>query len=108
MDYTSGPYTVTIPAGMTSTTFDVPINDDDIWEDSENLMLTIDPSSLPTGITRGDPGSATVTIVDDDRKEINSYCSSNCSISIKMFLSNMSSTSVVVLILAQEYTMYQC
>ena len=68
MDYTSGPYTVTFPAGQTTATFDVPINDDDILEGNENFILTIDQTSLPSNVTRGDPGEATVTIVDDDRK----------------------------------------
>ena len=31
-------------------------------------MLTINPSLLPTGVSVGDPGQATVTIVDDDGK----------------------------------------
>ena len=66
MDYTSGPYTVTIPAGQTTATFDVPINNDDILEGNENFTLTINEPSLPTGVTRGDPGQATVTIVDED------------------------------------------
>ena len=68
MDYTSGPYTVTFLAGETTATFNVPINDGNIYEGNENFMLTIDETSLPTGVTRGDPGEATVTIVDDDRK----------------------------------------
>ena len=68
MDYGSGPYTVTFPAGETSASFDIPINDDGIYEGNEDFMLTIDPSSLPTGGTVGNPGQATVTIVDDDRK----------------------------------------
>ena len=68
MDYTSGPYTVTIPAGDTTATFNVPVNDDMIREGNENFMLTIDDTSLPTGVTRGNPGEATVTIVDDDGK----------------------------------------
>ena len=68
MDYGSGPYTVTFPAGMTSVPFDIPINDDGILEDDENFMITIDPNSLPTGVTRGDPDQATVTIVNDDSK----------------------------------------
>ena len=68
MDYTSGPYTVTIPAGQTTATFNVPITDDMILEGDEDFMLTIDSSSLPNGVTRGDPGEATVTIEDDDRK----------------------------------------
>ena len=68
MDYDSGPYTVTFPAGQTTSSFSVPINDDDILEGNENFMLTIDETLLPTGVTRGNPGEATVTIVDDDGK----------------------------------------
>ena len=68
MDYTSGPYTVTFPAAQTTATFDVAINDDNILEGNENFILNIDGTSLPTGVTRGNPGEATVTIVDDDRK----------------------------------------
>ena len=68
MDYTSGPYSVTIPAGQTTATFDVPINDDDVLEGNENFMLTINETALSPDVTRGNPGEATVTIVDDDRK----------------------------------------
>ena len=68
MDYTSGPYTVTFPAGQTTATFDVPINDDNIYEINEDFILTIDETSLPTGVTRGSSGETTVTIVDNDRK----------------------------------------
>ena len=68
MDYTSGPYTVTFPAGSTTATFDVPINNDDILEGSENFILNIDGTSLPTGVTADNPDEATVTIVDNDRK----------------------------------------
>ena len=67
MDYTSGPYSVTFPAGATTASFNVPINDDDILEGIENFMLTID-ETLPDGVTRGDPFVATVNIVDDDGK----------------------------------------
>ena len=66
MDYGSGPYVVTIPAGMTMFPFDIPINDDEIYEGDEDFMITIDPSTLPTDVSVGDPGEATVTIVDDD------------------------------------------
>ena len=72
MDYTSGPYTVTFPAGQTTATFDVPINDDNILEGNENFMLTIDPT-LPTGVTVGDPNEATVTIVDNDCKYFHNH-----------------------------------
>ena len=54
---------------MTSVPFNVSISNDSIYEGNEDFMLTIDPSSLPpTGVTVGNPGQATVTIVDDDRK----------------------------------------
>ena len=70
MDYTSGVYTVTIPAGQTTATFNVPITNDMILEGSENFMLTINETSLPGDVTRGNPGEATVNIVDNDRKYI--------------------------------------
>ena len=63
-DYISGPYTVTFPAGVTIVPFDVLIYNDNILEENEKFSLTIVRSSLPDGVTRGDPGTATVTIVD--------------------------------------------
>ena len=48
MDYTSGPYTVTFPAGQPIAIFNVPIIDDMILEGDENFMLTINPFSLYT------------------------------------------------------------
>ena len=70
MDYVSGPYTVTFSAGMTSVPFNIPINNDNVFEGDENFMLTIDPNSLPNdvSVTVGSPDQATVTIVDNDRK----------------------------------------
>ena len=53
---------------MTSVTFDIPINDDIIYDGNEDFTLDIDPSSLPTGGTVGNPGQSTLTIVDDDCK----------------------------------------
>ena len=73
MDYTSGPYTVTFLAGNTTATFDVPINDDNILEGTENFILTIDDTSLASGLTVGDPGQATVNIADVVRKLSLSY-----------------------------------
>ena len=67
MDYTSGPYTVTFPAGQTTATFNVPITGDNISEENENFMLTIN-QTLPDGVTRSTPGEATVIIVDEERK----------------------------------------
>ena len=69
MDYGSGPYTVTFPAGVTSASFDIPINNDMISEGDEDFTLTIDPSSLPpTCVSVGSPDQATVTTKDDDGK----------------------------------------
>ena len=68
MDYTSGPYTITFPAGQTNATLNIPISDDEILEINENFMLTLNSSSVPRGITHDDAGEVTVTIVDDDRK----------------------------------------
>ena len=68
MDYTSGPYNVTIPAGVTNVTFDVSITDDNISQINEKFNLTIDLKSLPSGVTVGNPDYATVIVVDDDRK----------------------------------------
>ena len=73
MDYISGPYIVTFSAGMTRVPFNIPINNDEIYEINENFTLTIDPSTLPTDVSVGSPGEATVTIVDDDRKLIYYY-----------------------------------
>ena len=68
VDYDSGIYNIVIPAGETSVPFDVPINNDNILEGNENFDLTIIRNTLPDGVTRGDPFSATVTIRDDDSK----------------------------------------
>ena len=68
VDYTSGPYSVTFPAGVTSASFDVPINDDNILEGNEIFKFTIDLSSLPGDVTASNPLQATVTVADDDCK----------------------------------------
>ena len=67
VDYDSGPYTVSFPAGAIRASFNITI-DDNVLETTENFSLTIATSSLPTGITRGNPSSATVIILDNDRK----------------------------------------
>ena len=59
---------MTFPARVTSVPFKVSLTDDTILEENENFILTINQSSLPTGVTVGDPSQTTVTIVDNDRK----------------------------------------
>ena len=69
MDYGSGPYTVTFPAGITRVPFDIPIINDTISEGNEDFILTINPTSLPpTGVSVGSPDQVTVIIRDDDGK----------------------------------------
>jgi len=57
---------VTIPAGQISVSFDVPINDDNVFEESENFLLTIDQSSSLNGVIIGSPNIAVVNISDND------------------------------------------
>ena len=66
VDYDSGPYTVTFPAGVTRVSFDTVIADDIVLENEEKFYLVINSSSLPTGISDSHPSLVTVTIVDDD------------------------------------------
>ena len=53
---------------MTSVPFKVSLNDDDILEENENFVLTINQSSLPSGVAIGKLSQTTVTIMDNDRK----------------------------------------
>ena len=62
-DYSSGPYTVTFPIGFTNVSFDIMINEDNIMEDDE--MFNISITSITNGHIVGNPGVATVTIVDN-------------------------------------------
>ena len=69
IDYDPAPYVLTIPAGMTSITFNTTmINDDNTLEDNETFYLSINSSSLPSDITAGNPFQVVVTITDDDCK----------------------------------------
>ena len=49
---------------MTRVAFDIPITNDTIYEGNESFTLTIRGNSLPSRVSRGNPGKATVTIVD--------------------------------------------
>ena len=70
VDYDSGPYTVTFPAGVTSVLFDVPIIGDNIFEVNDRFMLTIRDIALPDSVIHGSPGQPTVTIWDNDHKQL--------------------------------------
>ena len=66
-NYTSQQYSVTIPAGITRTSFNVPIINDNLLEFNEKFDL-INQSSLPYNVNVGSTYQTTVTIVDDDGK----------------------------------------
>ena len=70
VDYSSGPYNVIIPSGQISVPFDVPINDDNVFEENEEFFLTIDQSSSLNGVIIGSPNVTVVNISDNDGKKI--------------------------------------
>ena len=65
-DYVSGPYNVVFPAGASNTSFSVSIKDDNVTEDPEAFLLSINP--LSNVLIFGDHNEAVVTIVDNDCK----------------------------------------
>ena len=68
-DYQPGPYTVEVPAEMTSVFFNISITNDEIFEANETFDLVVNVSSLPLNVTIGDIGQATVIILNDDGKQ---------------------------------------
>ena len=67
VDYVSGPYNVTFPAGTIEVSFDVILIGDKIFESDERFRLSIS-NSLPGHVTVGDLSMVNVTIVDNDGK----------------------------------------
>ena len=59
-------YKVTFPAGVTCSSFNIPINDDEESEGDEHFTFTIMEESLPYGIILGENTTATATINDND------------------------------------------
>ena len=70
-DYNVGPYPITFPARTTIVYLDIPIINDNIVEDDESFILTINSSSLPIDIFIGNGNETTVTIANDDCKLCN-------------------------------------
>ena len=67
-DWSGVPDTVTFPVGETSTTFTVVAFDDMIEDYGEMVRLGF--GTLPTGYGEGSPGSATITLMNDDDRGI--------------------------------------
>ena len=61
---------MTIPAGQISVSFDVPINDDNVFEENEEFLLTIDQSSSLNGVIIGSPNITVVNISDNDGESV--------------------------------------
>ena len=59
---------MTIPAGQISVAFDVPINDDNVFEENEEFLLTINQSSSLNGVIISSPNVTVVIISDNDGK----------------------------------------
>ena len=60
-DFDPGPYTAFFPALTTTSSFNIIIFDNHIFEGYETFNLTINP---PSYVFQGDPSQATVTILD--------------------------------------------
>ena len=69
VDYTSGPFNITISAGMANATLNISILDDNVLEGNEVFLVTIDQISLSSVVISN--GSTLAVIIDDDRKCLN-------------------------------------
>ena len=59
-------YQVTFPTGVTCSSFNILITDDEFSEGDENFTFTIMEESLPYGVILGDNTTASVIINDND------------------------------------------
>ena len=69
-DYTSEPYNITFHAGDVLAEFNISLNlsDDNINQNNKCFPFIIDPSSLPNYVSVGEPGNATVIVLDNKGK----------------------------------------
>ena len=65
-DFGSGPFDIIFSAGETSVMFNASIIQDNTLESDESFTLSIDPSSLPNGVTVANPNQTTVIIIDSE------------------------------------------
>ena len=70
VDYKSGPYFITFPAGVTRVSFVVVITNDNVLEGDEKFSLSIDRRTIQPSqrVTVRNSNQVTVTIYDDDGK----------------------------------------
>lgn len=65
-DYEPGPFSVTIPAGYISTSFNVSIINDNIFETDESFNVLINSSYFPSRVLLQSGCILRVTIVNDE------------------------------------------
>ena len=65
-DYKPETLVVSFKEGTNSASLNISILDDNLLEDDENFILTINSSSLPSNVIVDNPSNATVTILNDD------------------------------------------
>ena len=70
-DYSDFPASVNFVSGDTEKTFTFDVKSDDVDDDLESLLIEF--GTLPTGVTPGLIGAATVNITDDDVPEVTAY-----------------------------------
>ena len=63
-------HTVPIPTDTTSFTYNIPITDDDLFEIDETFKVQIVEGSLHRQIKRVQPYETTVTITNDEEREL--------------------------------------
>ena len=68
VDYKSGPYFITFPAGVTRVSFVVVITNDNVLEGDEKFSLSIDRRTMQPYQRVHNSNQVTVTIYDDDGK----------------------------------------
>ena len=67
-DYNAVQENVTFSVGVSSVSFSIPIIDDQVLEQNEMFIIGI--SMLPNNAISGESSQATVTIVNDDSKQL--------------------------------------
>ena len=68
-DYESGPFNIIILAGEISTSFNISIIDNNVFEINESFNVTIDQSTLSDRVLLNTVGCiVSATILDDDSK----------------------------------------
>ncbi|MCY3893802.1 MAG: hypothetical protein OXF65_10960, partial [Acidimicrobiaceae bacterium] len=64
VDFTSGSFTATVPAGQTEATVDIPTVADDVAEGAERFGISIVGHMLPSGVALGPQRTANATIYE--------------------------------------------